>query len=217
MTSIVGICNQALGHLGNDNQIASIDPVDGSIESGYCARLYPIARRELIEDHAWGFSLKRVVLAEVTNPSDIWTYAYALPSDCVSALRILPLQVATNNAILYDEPDYARWLTTPTPSEMGSSSFELEGDVILTDEPDAVLMYKRDITDPTKFTPKFATALGYLLACYLAGPLIRGLEGAKVANEMRQAARSVSEQAEALSANATVESVKHIPDWVRNR
>jgi NAD(P)H dehydrogenase (quinone) len=32
-----------------------------------------------------------VTLAEVANPSTVWAYAYALPSDCIKPLRVLAL------------------------------------------------------------------------------------------------------------------------------
>ena len=55
--------------------------------------------------------------------------------------------------------------------------------VIYCDTGNAILRYVARITDTTKFTPLFADALGWLLASYLAGPLIKGDVGAAAGRE----------------------------------
>jgi hypothetical protein len=215
MASDVDICNTGLSHLGARAQIAAISPPDGSVEAGYCARFYPIARQELIEAHNWSFVKTRVALAELTNDSTIWAYAYALPADCITPLRVLQLRYLTWSALplpisLYVS-DYDLIRYDQLFSERGSSDFEIEDGVLRTNEPDAVLLYKRDVTDTSKYSPTFVSAFGMLLASYLAGPIIKGLDGAKVGAQWRDAATAMAERAAARDANGSHEPNDHIP------
>lgn len=185
MASVVQICNMALSHIGCDARVASISPPDGSVEAGHCAMFYDLARTELLEPGAWPFSLTRASLPRMANPSDRWMFAYAKPSDCLRPLRIL-----------------ASWSPSSMTNRAGVE-FDVEGDLIFTNQADAVLLYARDVTDTTKFTPGFTAALSFALAGYIAGPIVRGNEGAKLGDAMRSRALSAAELAAAASANAS--------------
>ena len=200
MASIVDICNTALAHLGSDSTISAIDPPDGSTEAGYCKRFYPIARRRLIESFVWPFATKRVVLAEVANASDVWGHAYAIPADCLRPVRILTAgQLRSILEQLTNQGDGA--IRTALYDEEASAPYQREGEVLYTHEPEAVLLYLRDVTDSTKFSPTFEEALGYQLASFLAGPIIRGADGSKTAMNFRQMARASAGEAIELAAN----------------
>ncbi len=215
MPSPVDICNIALSHLGARAQVSSITPPDGSVEAGYCARFYPLARREVIEVANWSFVKKRVTLAETTNASDIWMYAYALPSDCIKPLRVLQLRYATEIGLLFPigtlTSDYDWRRLDDLFTERGSSDFDVESGVIYTNEPEAVLLYKRDVTDATKFTPLMTSSVGMVLAGYLAGPIIKGLDGAKVGAQWRQEGFAQASRAAASDANGSNERSDHVP------
>ena len=196
MASVVQICNMALSHIGSVAQVASISPPDGSIEASYCATFYDQARTEMLEPGAWRFALARATLALLaTNPSSTWAYACALPSDCMTPVRILRAG-GTFTVFNQDVREY-------TPNDSDSADFTVEGDVLYTNEPDAVLVYVRDVTDSGKFTPGFVTALSYLLASYLAGPIIRGNEGLKIGDGMRERAMALADIAATANANAS--------------
>jgi hypothetical protein len=162
----------ALSHIGSEARVSSISPPDGSVEAGHCAMFYDLARTELLEPGNWAFSLKRATLAEVTNPSAAWAYAYAKPSNCLRALRILRPSIAA--AVLTRNLAFE-----PHTDDRGGAAFDVEGDVILTNEPDAVL------------------------ASYLAGPIIKGNEGVRVGDAMRQRAMTLADIAATASANAS--------------
>lgn len=196
MASVVQLCNMALSHIGSEARVSSINPPDGSVEAGYCATFYDLARTELLEPGNWAFALKRTALAEVTNPSTVWAYAYAKPSNCLRALRILRPSIAA--AVLTRNLAFE-----PHTDDRGGAAFDIEGDVILTNEPDAVLLYVQDVTDSTKFPASFTSALSYLLASYLAGPIIKGNEGVRVGDAMRQRAMALADIAATASANAS--------------
>jgi hypothetical protein len=195
MASVVQICNMALSHIGSEARVSNISPPDGSVEAGYCADFYDMARTELLEPGNWAFALKRVKLAQTTNLSNAWAYAYVKPSDCQRPLRVLRPNVTVTV--------FTQDIVSAHTDDRDSAAFDVEGDVIFTNEPDAVLVYTRDVTDSNKFTPSFASALSFLLAAYLAGPVIKGNEGARLGDAMRQRAFNAAELSAASSANAS--------------
>lgn len=217
MTSAVGFCNMALSHLGQDIQISSISPTDGSRESGYCATFYPIARQELIEMLPWNFATKRVALAETTNASTVWGYAYALPSDCMKPVRILTLGVFSSVFLLADRVDSYPQSAGDVFTEDDSANYIVEGQILYTHEPEAVLIYRADVTDTGKFTHGFGIALAMLIASYLAGPIIRGLEGAKTGMAWRESAEGAARRALASDANSSSQGSDHTPNHIAGR
>lgn len=205
MATVPAICNLALGHLGSAVEVTSISPPDGSYEASQCARLYPIARLEALEAHDWTWAKKRVALAQATtNPSTVWTYAYAAPSDMLQPLRVL------QSAVVFDF-EMVLW------SERGTADFEREGDLILTHEPEAVLLYKIDVTDTTKFSETFSIYLSYILGALLAGPIVKGDAGVKTALGLRRIAGAMLGQAATQNANASAESNEYVPEALRRR
>jgi hypothetical protein len=73
--------------------------------------------------------------------------------------------------------------------------------VIRTNEPDATLIYSRDVTDTTKFSHSFVIALSYMLASYLAGPIIKGMPGIQIGKALRQEAMQLAAASSAGEAN----------------
>jgi hypothetical protein len=186
----------ALSHIGSDARVSSITPPDGSAEAGYCAAFYDQARTEMLEPGTWSFALKRSNPAEVVNESEAWAYAYAKPSDALRVLRVLRPSVAVT-VFTQDQQVY------PHTDDRDGAPFDTEGQVIYTNTPDATIVYTRDITDSTKFTASFNAALSYLLASYLAGPIIKGTDGLRLANAMREQAMSLADLSATSSANAS--------------
>lgn len=210
MASVVQLCNMALSHIGASARVASISPPDGSVEAGHCATFYDLARTTLIEPSNWRFTLARKTLSLLTtNPSEIWAYAYALPSDCLSPRRILrPVDGLT--VFTQDEVQFA-------PTDRGGATFDVEGDTLYTNEPEAALLYVRDVTDTNKFTPSFASALSFMLAGYLAGPIVKGNEGARLGDSLRQRALMEAATSAASSANASGGGTDFTPSSVAVR
>lgn len=193
MASIAQICNMALSHIGSDARVSSISPPDGSVEAGHCATFYDLARTEMLEPGNWAFALKRASLSRTSNPSATWSYAYTKPSDCLRPLRVLRPNIAVT-VFTQDASAIA--------DDSDSAPFEIEGEVLYTNQADAVLVYTCDVTDSTKFTPTFTSALSYALASYLAGPVVKGNEGAKLGDSMRTRATSLALASATASTNA---------------
>lgn len=208
MASEVDICNLALAHLGDVATVASINPPSGDAQSSHCARFYPIARDALIEMHTWGFTTTRASLAlNLVNPSSTWAYCYAAPSNVINYLEILDPNatdeyssgVAMAGVGPNGFPNVGLGMYTPQDFEVESDANG--NDIIYTNQQYAVLRYTQSITDTTKFSPLFTLTLSHLLASMLAGPLLKGDVGIKVAEEQLKLAGAFQAQAEGSDAN----------------
>lgn len=194
MSSEVDICNLALAHLGDEAEVVAISPPDGTIQAAHCGRFYPFARGVLLEMFPWSFAVKRVAIPKLaTNPlDDDWGFAYSLPTGCLRPLSCLYPGV----------PE--RYLGTDT--DINSHPYVIEaaanGSAIMyTNVETATLRYIALITDTTKYTPGFTVALSRLLAAYLSGPILKGKEGAAMAQTQLKWFDIEFKKAAAASAN----------------
>ena len=216
MPSAVDICNLGLAHLGSDAQVASIDPPDGSAEAGHCARFWPIVRAEMLSSGAWSFARTRGTLTPVTNLSTSWVYAYALPSNMLNALRVLQSYVSLDYGFT---PTYGYRVRDDVVvlSERGGANFDIEGTTLFTNEPEAVLLYVQDVIDLSRYSSNCVAALGYMMASYLSGPLIKGSEGASAGAKFRQAAMAIMATAMEQDAANGSEPAAHTGASIRAR
>jgi hypothetical protein len=213
MASPVTISNLALAHIGATQQVSAIDPPDGSVLAGYCARFYPIARREMLE-YPWRFARRRSTLVLAPDaPPPGWMFAYALPATCLAPKRIVSPQPITVMPWLVDQEDY--WL--PRFDTGAGAEFEVENNLVLTNVPEAVLLHTVDVTDATKYTPAFVSALAQRLGGYLAGVAIKGREGANLRRALHDEATETFERAMTRDANAGQESRMQLPDSIAAR
>ena len=201
MASDVEIANLALAHLGDKATVASLDPPEGSAQAEHCARFYPIARDTLLEMHAWKFCTRRATLAQLDVDTFDWQFAYAEPSGALKILAVLQSADSSGN---------------------DGHPFETEGDadgraLIRTDVEDAVVRYIARVTDTTKFSPLFVDALAWLLASYLAGPVIKGDQGMAVAKNCYQSFLVAFSRATMADSNQRKVEPGHSPDWMTAR
>lgn len=207
MASDVEICRLALGHVGDAARINSINPPDNSVQAQHCATFYPIARDQLLEMHDWNFATKRwtLELSLVEFENGEWAYAYSLPSDYIRALRVCPPGVGE------DFPG--------EPFKIESDVSELDT-LLLTNVSEATLHYIFREEETGRYTPTFISALSLLLGSYLAGPLLKGAAGIRMAESLRQRAQLEFAGAGALNANASLDKKQygqHKPIWVSDR
>jgi hypothetical protein len=176
MASEVTICNLALGHIGDSATVSSLNPPEGSAQAEHCARYYPEARNALLEMHAWNFATRRASLAQVSNPSSTWLYAYAMPSGCLKVLAVIPAGATDDYVFSVHDEDTGALVAgggyTPQPYTVETD--ENGNRIILTNCANAVLRFTALVTDTTRFSPLFTQALTWLLASMLAGPIIKG-------------------------------------------
>lgn len=185
MASPLDICVLALSHIGDPGQITSINPPDGTPQAARCATFYPIARRTFLESRDWSFATRRTTLADLDDPTGPWLYRYTRPAGALRVSKVLAPTSASH------EP------TAPFITELDSSGNE----TILTNIPEAEVVYLFDQTDTTRFTPLCVSAVAFLLGSYLAGPLIKGKYGIQVSEGLLQ--RYGVELSMAATANAS--------------
>lgn len=201
MASEVDICNLALARLGDNATVASIDPPEGSAQAEHCARFYPVARDSLLEMHAWKFATRRVLLAELDTETWNWSHAYAEPTGVLKLLAVLPPSASNDD----DTQEYE--------AETDSSGTS----IILTNQASASLRYVANVTDTTVFSPLFVDALAWLLASYLAGPVLKGDAGAAMAKACLQSFALSFSNAKVSDANQRKVRPTHNPAWIAGR
>lgn len=201
MASQLDIWNLALSHLGDKANIA--DPDESSAQADHCRRFYPIARNTLLELHDWKFATRRVTLALLLeDPTDDWLYAYAPPSDCIK-----------ERTVFMSEGDNC------AGRGYGFDVETIDDDlsVIYTNVEDAILRYTALITDTTKYSALFVDAFTWLLASYVAGPLIKGSEGIKAGQAAYQAFEGHLARASKSDSNARQVNARFVPSSIQAR
>ena len=222
MATEVDICNLALAHLGDDATIATIKPPEGSAQAEKAARFYPIARDSLLETHTWNFAAKRSNLALTVNTIEQWDYAYAAPADMMSPVAIISPSAQNDYATRMSAGDTpgnltANFAPTIVAGQYTPQQFAIEGSLIYTNQENAMLRYQAFITDPSLFSPLFVLTLSWNLASMLAGPVIKGDQGAAEAKrciQMMSNYLTQAKQSDNLQRDITVE---HIVPWTSGR
>jgi hypothetical protein len=202
MASEVDICNLALARLGDNATVASIDPPEGSVQAEHCARFFPLARDTLLEAYPWNFATRRARLARIAAESMEWAYIYARPADAIRALAVF------EDAPLGRQAD---------PQEFEASSDGAGNPLILANVPDACLRYVARVNDTASFSPLFVDALAWMLAAYLAGPVLKGDAGAAAARQCQQSFRMTLSSALESDANQHRTALQKSPPWISNR
>lgn len=147
MSSVVAICNQALGLVGGSS-ITSLD--DETTEANLCKTLYGPVRDSVLEAHNWTFALKWYNLPKLSSPPlSEFSNAFQLPSD---VLRVVYVGVDMRS-----------------PAE----DWRVEGDVIVTDANTVKCQVVHRVIDPAKYSPLFIQALAARLAADFAIPLTK--------------------------------------------
>lgn len=161
MASAVSISNEALSAIAADS-IAKLD--ETSAAAVECNRHFGNAVTDLLERNEWGFQVRRVVGAGLTNdrPAE-WRFAYAKPGDAAKVLRVLPP----------DEASYPEWGVYQTPiwEAYGPIPFiEING-VVYCNVENATLEFASNGVSISDFPPLFRRAVAIELAARVAYPI----------------------------------------------
>lgn len=205
MATNVAIANLALARLGDSATVSSLSPPEGSPQAEHCAMFLPIARDVLLEMHPWKFATARALLAPLdaaTYANTAWAYAYAEPADCIAVLSVLP------EGYTADADDTAPF-TTETAAD-GQA-------VILSNAANLTVRYIRRVVDPARYTPLFTEALVWLLASYIAGPILKGDEGMKAAQMAWGSFLLMFARATGSSARQAKIRTEHLPEGIAIR
>ena len=145
MASAVDIANSALNLLGASTISAF---TDDSKNARLDNQRYEPVRNRVFRSHAWNCLHKRVQLAQnSTAPVVEYTYAYALPSDC---LRVLKVHNGTTDSIA------------------SNLDYKLEGRNIVTNEGTVFIIYIAIDTDPNNYDTYLQESISHQLAADLA-------------------------------------------------
>ena len=150
--SEVSIANMALAHAGVRSTLETL--TENTPEARQVNLWYDHCRVQALESSDWNFARKRLTLAlhSEAAPTDVWTYRYQYPADCI----------------------YARRLANPSGKNQDQVPFEIELNstceekTIVTNLESAVLIYTRNIVTPGLFSTLFVDAIAHLLASYVA-------------------------------------------------
>ena len=145
MASAVDIANSALNLLGASTISAF---TDDSKNARLVNQRYEPVRDRVFRSHAWNCLHKRVQLAQnSTAPVVEYSYAYALPSDC---LRVLKVHNGSTDSIKSD------------------IDYKLEGRNIVTNEGTVYIIYIAIDTDPNNYDTYLQESISHQLAADLA-------------------------------------------------
>jgi hypothetical protein len=222
--SDVSICNLALTHLGDKAAVVSISAPTTAQEQ-YCATYYPIARDATLEAHAWNFTTvrKALVVSSVTPPST-WQYCYDAPANMLRLLAILDPDADDDYATAVDFSNIGSHsqpvanLGVQTPYDFVQEWDEVAAKpVIYTNLESAIARYTIPITDPTKWPHDFVQAVAYRLAAFLAGPILKGDVGSKMAQMMEARAEQLLHRAQGGDSNERKVKPASGAPWILGR
>lgn len=219
--SDVAICNMALDAIGSQDTIASLQ--ENSKEAKACSRNYEPALAQVLGAAYWNFArfqapLTLLLDGTISPPDDVptpWVYEYAYPSDCLQARYIMPL---INGSTAAGSTVVAQPVSVGSPVRflvgVDNDAQSQKRRVILTNQPNAILVYTVYVTDTSLFDEQFVTAFANYLAHRIALPLSGDKALAKMAYEL---AMKTCQEAEASNGNEGLTVIDSVPDWIRVR
>ena len=194
--SLLDIYNMALGEC----PVGTIASVSEKSQSAYeVNRVGPQVIGEMVEEFAYDFAITRTSLAVTDNDrGGEWSYAYAVPDNLASPLRLLP-NIATSGGAV---PLLAGQTLAPVVGEVFGDPFrvryEIADNILYANVPDALLEYVRTDVDVSKFPRLFVRACALEIAQRIVMPLLKSRERQR---ELAQAAEMVKQRAIADNLN----------------
>lgn len=211
---------------------------EGSTESDAAQILYGPTLKMLLRAAHWNFARKQISMTMIfaangtpENPTGTppfppipWLYEYAYPSDCMKA-RYVPalLQVQGGTTVPLTTAPQATFLPVPQNSAygvkflVGTDTAPLTGTpqtVILTNLPQAMLVYTAYIDNPDLWDSAFREAMMYSLSAKLINAIARNKA---LFDDMAALAQNVVNQARVSDGNEGVTDQDHLPDFIAVR
>lgn len=218
--SDVLLCNMALNACNSRSTIQTVFPSDGSTEADTCAIHYEAVRNAVLRAVHWNFARAQLPLAVIGTAADgkaltPWQYMYAYPSDCVKLRSIIPWvdSIPGATVALPASPAFrgmpVRFVES---SALDDDSNRIK--VVLTNQPQAVMIYTYRVTDTAQFDDLFIEAFYMALAARICIPLSGS---AKLAKVLLDTANGHINQAAVTNGNEGIEVQDGMPDWLRVR
>jgi hypothetical protein len=165
------ICNMALAELPFA-RISSIN--DATAQANECLLQYSSCWAELLEMSDWGFARTRLALTllEDNDREGEWLYAYSLPSDMATVVRLLPPSTGSPSVIV--ELMIGQTLAWPAYAhDSPGVPYDYAGATLYSNVADAVLEYVAAEPGFNSVSALFVRALALLLAMNIAVPLTK--------------------------------------------
>lgn len=200
VASPADLANNALVRMGYKLRVGNL--YDGSNAAKKILDVYAQTRDEMLRAFDWQFAQRNVVLTllksapaggyipptvwnPATNPPLPWLFSYSYPSDClkIRLVKSTPLFVPNFDP----QPNQ--------PSVANDNSFTPPQRVILSNLPNAVMVYTGQITDPATWDVGFTEAFAASLSRHL-GPALMGIDAlkAEAPDESQSTAMAQAEQ-----------------------
>lgn len=214
------LLNDATGQTTAAQIAAGQDPV--TVGTG------TVGQRPWIYEYAWPVNAvkARFVPVQMYNPSQAVPGNISLPStppmtgmqSAVPFARLIPARFTVAQDFvpnLIGVP--AAWSEIPDTSQTMGQALAQQT-VILTNQPNATLVYTSLMTYPDQWDPLFSQAFIALLASLVAASLIDDVRARiAVRDDQIKVAKMALEQARITDGNEGNFSLDHVPDWIRVR
>jgi hypothetical protein len=183
-TTDVELCNWALTEVGA-TRITAL--ADDSKEARVCNEHYDKVKRYMLSIHPWNFNIVRAEFAEHADEPE-WGYAhqFEIPEDC------------------------GRILTTEYPD----IKYEIEGDVVVTDESTFKCTYASTTCSEALFRPYFEKAFALELARTIAYSLV---QNASLKETLTKSAILALREARSFDAQEGSPQDVHVNTWTDER
>lgn len=187
----ITIVNLALSRIGQ-SPIQALD--EGSAPADAAALVYDSCRRAVLQAFHWAFATKTARLALLPDAPVDWRFAYALPADCLQAVRL-------RDGMAPDSQGAAP-----------EAAYCVRGRSLLSNATEPYLEYTADIVDENLYEAEFVEALVTKLSSELAMPVGAKAELARMYREeyeqvvRRSSAKSAGQFYEELPDNPYVDA-----------
>ena len=151
--SVIEICNRALSTLGQ-RLIISLDSTSSGDNAALCKSHYDSGQRLLLSKADWPFARSRDRLTKLAEPTVYLRdgeACYALPNLCIRPLRLLAP---------YDRAEWQLCSEGVITVDAGTDSSSYP-----------VMVFTKEILDPSRFSESFSELLVAYLVAKLAGPI----------------------------------------------
>lgn len=205
MTSKIEIFNRALSRIGIDQFIS--DPNVANKQGNLYRLWYDYCVDQCLTDFPWGFATTIVSAALLDgDPPPGWQYKYAYPVDCLAGRQITDACGARTVYTHYlqwwwgNQGGLLRQANKPVPWKVMSETIgSINRKTIVTDLPQAYLLYTKRITDPNQFDQGFIDAVSWRIAMEIVGAFVGAPNGPQLAvtlgNQYRNALLTARAQA----------------------
>ena len=209
--SPVRIANMALSNIGARSNIEDFS--EQSAEARQTRLWYDFSRLSTLEAYDWNFARKRLKLSlhEEAPPEGQWAFRYQYPADCVNARSLENPTIISTPINIFQPVNFDQSDAVPFHVE---SSSDGSSNSILTDLPEATLIYTFDQEQTSMFTPYFVKAFSFHLASQIAIAITGKIA---LQDSMFEKWQFLVAQARSFDANQGVQKPPRDTDWIRGR